>query len=147
MASDYLPPDHHVLRYVPYGKTVRDPDDDRIIGILGTAFRLRPVEPYLSATWIEHAGSGAFDLTAAVRKIRASDVDVRPLSAFAYGQVAAIDAALKNGKKSIRFIHEPEPDNDSHAAVRGWPTDDPDTLDRIALQEWSRFVRNVDIPT
>lgn len=49
-----LPDEHHVMRYVPWGRLRRDGDDDSIVlGFLPQAFQLRPDEEYLSVTWVE----------------------------------------------------------------------------------------------
>ena len=139
MPSEYLPENSHVLRYVPYSKTLRD-EAGNVVGILGTAFQLRPIEVYLS-------GSGALrsSLKAAVEKVRASDIDVKSKSAFAYGCVGDIGAACASEGRRIRFVHESADDNTSHAALRGWPADHTALMERLALLEWGRFVKNSDV--
>ena len=65
-----LPHEHHVVRYVSYQRTRRD-ENDRVVGILSEAFRLRPDEAGLSVTWVEHfPGEWNEALQAAVAAIR-----------------------------------------------------------------------------
>jgi hypothetical protein len=52
MPITYLPPEDHVVRYVPWARLRKD-EEDNVIGVLGAAFRLREGEEYLSATWAE----------------------------------------------------------------------------------------------
>ncbi|QOZ45522.1 hypothetical protein XH89_20060 [Bradyrhizobium sp. CCBAU 53340] len=129
---------------------MRKDEDDNVIGIYGAAFRLRENEEYLSATWAEFFQGATHDdrIVATVRAIRASNLDVRPKSGFAVGRVDGIKrACLDDPKKhKIRFIHEAEPDNPGHAALRGWPKDNDDLLNMLAEEVWCDAVLNVDIP-
>ena len=148
MAITYLEPDHHVVRYVPWTRLRKD-ELDNVIGVLGAAFRLRPDEEYLSATWVEYF-SGAYDqcVIGAVKVIRASDIDVKPRSGFAIGNVARVkESCLADPQKhKVRIIHEPEGDNVAHTALRGWPRDNNSLLDLIAEEIWNEMVLNKDNP-
>jgi hypothetical protein len=144
MAITYLPDKDHVVRYVPWARLRKD-EDNNVIGLLGAAFRLREGEEYLSATWVEFfEGEREENLGCAVRAIRASDIDVRPQSGFAVGNVALIKArclADKNRLK-IRIIHEKADDNPAHAALRLWPRDNELLLELLAETDWAETILN-----
>jgi hypothetical protein len=148
MAITYVPPDNHVVRYVPWARLRKD-ENDIVVGVVGAAFRLRDDEEYLSATWLEFfSGSRQQKIEAAVKTVRASKIDVRPLSGFAIGQVERIKSrCLADRRKyKIRVIHEKEEDNTAHTALRQWPRDNDDLLDLLAADEWSETVLNKNIP-
>jgi hypothetical protein len=64
-----LPPDHHVVRYVPWSKLRRD-ENDNVLGVLGEAFRRRDEEKALSATWLEYfSGDRDAQVTGAVQTV------------------------------------------------------------------------------
>jgi hypothetical protein len=141
-----LPSDNHVVRYVPFGKLRRD-ENDNAIGVLGAAFKLRDDERYLSTTWLEYfAGSKSEQITAAIRAVRASRLNVRPKSGFAIGRVGAIAATCAEHNHSIRVLHEPVDDNKAHAAVRRMPRDDDELLELLAAESWSELMLNAKIP-
>jgi hypothetical protein len=142
-----LPPEHHIVRYVPWGKLRKDEDDpERVIGVLGEAFKMRPTEDTLSTTWLEYfAGSRAEQVNAAVRAVRASKLDVKTKSGFAIGNVGNIAAVAANRNYSVRVLHEPEEDNKAHAAVRRWPRDDMELFELLAAEVWSELVLNSDM--
>lgn len=148
MPITYLPPEHHVVRYVPWARLRKD-DEDNVIGVLGTAFKLRDEEEYLSATWAEYfQGAHQECVHFAVKAIRGSEINVTPRSGFAVGKVGLIkDACLADkGRHKIRVIHEAEPENEAHAALRGWPRENDPLLQLIAEDVWSEIVLNKDVP-
>src|SRR5262245_3595427 len=126
MPSTKLPPEHHIVRNVPWGKLRKaDNDPDKVIGINGEAFKMRPVEDTLSTTWLEYfPGTRKQQIHGAVRAMRASKLDVKPKSGFAIGNVGTISAVAKDHNYTIRVLHEPVDDNKAHVAVRRWPRDD-----------------------
>ena len=134
MPVTYLPPDHHVVRYVPWARLRKD-EEDNVIGVLGAAFRLRDDDEYLLATWAEFFKKATLDeaVVATVKAIRASRIAVKPRSGFAVGNVQRIkDACLADSRKHrIRIIHEREDDNEAHTALRGWPRDNEPLMDLI----------------
>ncbi len=141
--SAYLPPNHRVLRYVPWAKLRKD-EDDNVIGVLWIAFKLRFNEEYLSATWVEFFKSDE-PVVDAIHAIRLSNIGVRPKSGFAIGVVKRIDEECKSRKRRIRFLHEATEDNVAHAAIRGWPADDDELLERLAEDAWSETILNQSI--
>jgi hypothetical protein len=140
----YLELGHRVVRYVPWAKLRKD-EDDNVIGVLGVAFKLRPGEPYLSATWVEYFRSPD-PVVDAIITIRGSEIDVRPKSGFAVGAVHRIDEECKLRRRRIRFVHEASEDNKAHAALRGWPEDDDELLECLAEDAWSHTILNSSIP-
>jgi hypothetical protein len=148
MTITYIPPDHHVVRYVPWARLRKD-ENSMVIGVVGAAFRLRDGEEYLSATWLEFfTGNRQQRIEAAVKAIRASKIDVRPLSGFALGQVEKIKSRCHADRRKykIRVIHEQADDNPAHTALRQWPRDNDDLLDLLAAEDWSETVLNKNIP-
>jgi hypothetical protein len=146
MKNEKLRPEHHVVRYVPFGKLRKD-EDDNPIGVLGAAFKLRVNETYLSTTWLEYfAGPNCDQITAAIRAVRASRLRVTPKSGFAIGKIDAITATCAERGHSIRIIHEPEDDNKAHAAVRRMPRDDEELVELLAAESWCELILNAKIP-
>jgi hypothetical protein len=149
MALQYLPHEHHVVRYVPWARLRKD-EDYNVLGVIGKAFELRDDEEYLSATWAEYFELGSHEqcILAAVKAIRGSKIEVRPRSGFAIGKVDDIKSVCFADSKQykIRVIHEREDDNFAHAALRRWPRDNDDLLDLIAEEAWGTVVLNQDVP-
>ena len=141
-----LPPDDHIIRYVSWARLRKD-ENDNVIGVLGEAFRRRPDENALSATWLEYfSGSRQKQVTSSVRAIRASKLCPRPKSGFAIGNVDAISKACLQRKQRVRIIHEPEEDNKAHASVRRITRDDLELLEILATEAWAELVLNSSIP-
>jgi hypothetical protein len=139
--------EHHLLRYVSWARLRKD-DNDKVVGVLGEAFQLRNGEEYLSATWAEffEQASHEDNVTRAVGILRQSNLQVRPKSGFAVGQVKFIDEDCKACSCSVRFLHEKETDNPAHSALRGWGKLSDEQLERIAVNSWSSFRLNSEIP-
>lgn len=145
-----LPPEHHIVRYVPWAKLRKDEmNPDRVVGVLGEAFRMRPAEDTLSTTWLQYfAGTRQQQIHAAIRAMRASRLAVKPRSGFVIGKVGSIADAAAAHSHSIRVLHEPEEDNRAHAAVRRWPREALELFELLAAEAWSELVLNgnSDIP-
>jgi hypothetical protein len=150
MPSTKLPPEHHVVRNVPWGKLRKDENDpEKVIGVLGEAFKMRPVDETLSATWLEYfAGIRREKIHGAIRAMRASKLDIKTKSGFAIGNIGNITTVAAAHNYSIRVLHEPEDDNKAHVAVRRWPRDDMGFFELLAAEAWSELVLNdsQDIP-
>jgi len=148
MKITYLPLDDHIVRYVPWARLRKD-EDENVVGVLGAAFRLRDNEEFLSATWAEFCKGKTHDecVSAAVKAIRASKVEVKPRSGFAIGRVRKIkDVCFAESRLyKIRVIHEREDDNEAHVAVRRWPKDNDDLLELIAEEAWNIILLNKDV--
>lgn len=151
MSGRTVPDSDHLVRYVQWARLRKD-ENDVVLGVLGAAFSLRPGEPYLSATWAEHSnprGSPAEQINAAIRIIR-GDMKVSPKSGFAIGQVAAIKEATKSALgRAVSVVHEPEPSNQSHVALKGWPNSDSERIaslfETLATEAWADLVLNKDV--
>jgi hypothetical protein len=148
MPSTKLPLDHHIVRNVPWGKLRKDENDpERVIGVLGEAFRMRPVDDALSTTWLEYfAGNRQKKIEGVVRAMRASKLDIKTKSGFVIGNVGNIAAVAADYSYSISVLHEPEDDNKAHVAVRRWPPDDMAFFELLAAEAWSEVVLNQNIP-
>lgn len=146
MSPTKLPPEHNIVRNVPWGKLRKDENDpERVIGILGEAFRMRPNDEALSATWMEYfAGSRQDKIFASIRAMRASNLKIAPKSGFAVGNVGKIATVAAARGHTIRVLHEPEDDNLAHAVVRRLPREDMALLEELATDAWSEIVLNAD---
>jgi hypothetical protein len=145
--SKYIPPDHSLIRYVSWAKLRKDGEnEDKVIGILPDAFRLRPGEGELSAAWLEfYDGDRTQQIKLSVEAFKASKMKIGSQSGFTMGCVKAIsDLALKYDHK-LRIIHEREEDLEAHVAVRGWPEENQDLFDELADGVWADWVLTKDI--
>jgi hypothetical protein len=73
---------------------------------------------------------------------------VRPRSGFAVGNVGRVKEACLADKQQhkVRVIHEPEDDNEAHAALRGWPKENDLLLELLAEDIWGEAILNKDVP-
>lgn len=143
--SKYIPNEHYLMRYVPYSKIARD-ENDEPVGLLPDAFKMRPGESYLSATWVDYFdGSHQEAVADAVRCIRQSSLTVGAKAGFALGLVREISECCRARSRAIRIIHEPEDDNAAHVALRQWPVDDDELFHEMSVASWSRLIRNCDV--
>ena len=147
MPSEYVPAEHEIIRYVKHANLRRD-ENDVVLGVLAAAFKLRPGEEYLSATWVDYfrvcVRFGR--ITGAVRAIRNSALKVTPKSGFAVGLVADIQRGCKEHGHRPRFIHEATPDNKAHVAVRLWSYENQDLLELMADELWAEWYLNAEVP-
>lgn len=147
MPSKYLLDEEHIVRFVPWGKLRKD-EDENVLGVLPQAFELRPDEEYLSVTWREfYAGDESEQMRCAVEAIRNSDLKVGPKARFAVAQIGDVRPIAEGRPKArkLRIIHEPEDDNEAHAAIRGWPTEDNELFDLLAASVWAQCFTGAEI--
>ena len=145
MKGQNLKSEHHIVRYVPFGKLRKD-DNDIPIGVNHNAFLLRPDEAGLSVTWLEYfSGDRSAQVRSAVLAIRASEMHPTTKRGFAIGKVAAIADTCEARQYKIRIIHWPEDDNKAHAEIRQLPRDDTVLLEQLAASVWSELVLNASI--
>jgi len=150
MSQTKLPPEHYIVRNVPWGKLRKDDHDpEKVIGVLGEAFKLRPAdEGILSTTWLEYfPGARPEQIVGAVQAMRASKLEIKTKSGFAIGNVGEIITTALERQYSIRVLHEPEDDNKAHVAVRRWPADNMTLFEVLAAEAWSEVVLNKDVPS
>jgi len=142
-----LPNEHHVMRYVPWGKLRRD-GDDNVLGFLGEAFKLRPDETYLSINWLEYfefEGDREAQIQASVKTFRRT-LKVGAKSAFGLGNVSRIKQVCRSRDVNVRIVYEPKDDNKSHSAIRRLPQDDAMLLDALAADAFVELIHNTAIP-
>lgn len=145
MKGQNLANEHHVVRYVPYSRLLKDATD-KPIGVLFSAFQRKDTEEGLSVTWLEYfAGERPTQIIGVVRAIRASEITPGKQSGYAIGRVDAIKAQCTERKHKIRIIHWPVEDNKAHAELRQFPRDDVALLERLATDIWAELVLNVDV--
>lgn len=148
MPSRYLPKTDHIIRYVSWGKLRKNAEETEIYGPSFAAFQLRPGETYLSATWCEfYEGDTREALRCAAETMRqSSNFKVTSKGRFAVGVVEKISEYFqKQAGRRLRFVHEPTDENEAHCAVRGWPPDDFELLERLASEIWHETLTKADI--
>jgi len=142
-----LPDKDHVIRYVPWGRLLKD-EDENVLGFLWHAFQLRPEEDYLSVNWLEfYDGDRETQIRLSVWEIRVSFK--KPLgvkSAFAIGNVAQVKETCQAAGSRVRVVHEPEPNNPGHSGIRQLLRDDLSLLEALAADAFTERVNNADIP-
>ena len=89
----------------------------------GNAFELREGrDTYLSVDWLEKLDR--YDTATAIERLRsvlAEKIEVRPKGQLAVLNVGeARQAARKRGNHTLRVIHRPEPERESHAGIEGY---------------------------
>jgi hypothetical protein len=142
-----LPDKDHVIRYVPWGRLRKD-EDENVLGFLPQAFQLRPEEQYLSINWLQYYdGDRETQIRLSVWAMRGSFA--KPLgakSAFAIGNVAEVKETCHAFGNRVRVVHEPEPNNPGHSAIRQLLRDDLSLLEALAADAFTERVSNSDIP-
>lgn len=138
--GDDLPNPTRVLRFVPYGRMLRDPDDDRFICPAPEAFRPRPGEDYLSVTWCEYyQGSREQQLRCAIEAMRNSSLTVGNKACFCEVDTGVLFAAMAHFGRAGRAVYLPEDDNEAHSGLYGLSEDDGLILEVISdtfAQSW-----------
>lgn len=144
MSPIKLPPEFHIVRHASWTKLRKDDNDpERVIGVLGEAFKMRPVDTYLSTTALEYfPGDRQRKITCAVQAMRASSLTIPSKSGFAIGNISKISEAAATKEYKLRILHEPADDNKAHVAVRRFPPDDMELFELLAADAWSEVVLN-----
>jgi hypothetical protein len=140
-----LPDDHHVMRFVPWNRLLRD-DVDNVIGFLPQAFALRPGEESLSVNWLEYFGGDRItNIRDSVLKFRGT-YKVGKKSAFGIANVKKIgDTCSATAGVKVRVVYEPSRKNPAHSGIRRLPRDDLTLLDALAVDAFSELVKNSDV--
>lgn len=145
MLNVALEDDQTLVRYVRKNSLRRN-EDMAVIGVNPDAFLHRPNEEYLSATWSEFFDmEPAGGLRASVEMFRKC-LKTHKNDGYVIGRVGKIKEACANFGALIRVIHEPDPPNDAHVAVRRIPKDNSALRARLAATEWSCFVLDSHFP-
>ena len=139
-----VPDSDHLMRLVPYGQQLRDPDDESFKGILGTAFSIRPSDKGgLSVTWVEHYGPRSLTTySCAASKFRDS-LQSKKLGSkayFAIGQAGIIRQTATTYGKHIRLVHAPDGRNTGHVELRRFTDEDRRLLDALAIDVFTEHV-------
>lgn len=104
-----LPDNAHVVRYA---RPTAVREDGRVNG---SAFRLRPDDAGLSVNWLEHFRGLPTDRQLdEVRRL--SRIDMRANERLAELNVGAVKHHVHERLPSIRFVHNPLPQEDAHPA-------------------------------
>jgi hypothetical protein len=140
-----LPDDHHVMRYVPWSRLLRD-EADNVIGFLSQAFALRQDEESLSVNWLEYFGgdrkSNIRDSALEFRR----NYKVGKKSAFGIANVKKIkDTCIATAGVKVRVVYEPSRKNPAHSGIRRLPVDDLTLLDALAADAFVELVQNSDV--
>lgn len=149
MPSKYVENNEHIVRNVSWSKLRKNADETEVYGPAVGAFELRidKGEEYLSASWLEYfEGVREVQIKCIVEEVKGSNFVVGKKCRFAIGNVGEIKNAFKEaGKRNIRVINEPKPNNRAYVAVRGWVDDDQELLDLIAWDAWAEVWSLTDV--
>lgn len=121
MTGDPLPDEDHVARYCKPSSV-----DEQGMP-LASAFQLRSGEQHLSVNWLEHGGTR--DVEAAMRTARSGFVNrryrLRGNGRFAVLNVGSTKTAVREAVgHSLSIDHLPLDDDQSHAGIHGYTSDD-----------------------
>jgi hypothetical protein len=134
----------HVARHVPWKKLRKD-EDGNVIGLLPTAFQLRPQESSLSVSWLEYfSGDRENQLREMASTIRRTR-DIGPKSVFGIGNVGTLRSSCQGYGTPVRVVFAPTKENSSHCQVRHLPQDDLALLALVAEDVFTEIVRAADI--
>jgi hypothetical protein len=132
------------MRHVPYGQQVRDAEDDSFIGIVATAFSIRPSDDGgLSLTWVEHYGPKSLATYSNAASRFRDSLQSRKLGAKAYFAIGKAGVARKTAAtygKKIRLVHAPAGPNTGHVELRRFTDEDRRLLDALALDVFAEHV-------
>ena len=133
MKNQVIPNSDHVARHC---KASTAPDGE----IQATAFLLREGEEFLSVNWLEELKCP--DRTSEVRALQ--NLYARKMTRVGAGariailNVGRIVTKVENDgvdKRVLRVLHEPEPDDPSHAGIFGISYDDREIVAELIVQE------------
>ena len=121
MTGDPLPDDDHVARYCKPSSV-----DEQGMP-MASAFQLRSGEQHLSVNWLEHGGTR--DVEAAIQQVRSGFVSrryrLRGNGRFAVLNVGVAKTTVRHALgHSLSIDHIPHDDDQSHAGIHGYASDD-----------------------
>ena len=121
MTGDPLPDDDHVARYCKPSSV-----DEQGMP-MASAFQLRSGEQHLSVNWLEHGGTR--DVEAAMQQVRSGFVSrgyrLRGNGRFAVLNVGSAKTTVRQALgHSLSIDHLPLEDDQSHAGIHGYSSDD-----------------------
>lgn len=145
---------HHVIRHVPYGRTLRN-DKDEVVGLLESAFRLRPQDNgCLSTNWVEYFDKNSHEenieatVLAFKRYKSDSGYPVGNNSVFSVGNVANVeDAGKQASNPKIRLVNDgKQKGNESHASIMGINEGNTEFMQLLAEEVFSDIRKSTDYP-
>lgn len=132
------------MRFVPYSRQIRDPEDDSFKGIANTAFAIRPDDNGgLSLTWVEHYGTKSkqtYDIAATKFRDSLPSRKLGTKSYFVVGQAGETRATAQNYGKKIRLVHSPDGPNTGHIEVRRFSDEDRKLLDALTIDVFREHI-------
>ena len=128
--GDTIPDTDHVARYCR--KTAINEDGKPT----GVAFRPKPIDTYLSVSWLENTGRTSRD----AQVLAARTALAAELTLAKSGQMAVLHiektrthvADKSEDKRCLHFSHEPTPTNPYHSGISNLSADDVVIADLIA---------------
>jgi hypothetical protein len=136
MAQPNVPDEHHIARYVPWGRLEKDKDNN-VVGYLPQAFERREDEDALSVNWVERTkGSIGTRLRTAAKFIRDTQKSktLGSKGRLAILNVGAVKQTCITHGHRVRIVHQPISGNEPHSGIRQLPRDDLELLDAITEQ-------------
>lgn len=97
----------------------------------GAAFAIRQGESHLSLNCLDLICGGHDTRIQHLRKILRSKLNIRRTSLLAIINVGKTKEAVK-GRATLKFVHEPEPDDNTHCGLYGLEYDDELVQDLVA---------------
>ncbi len=144
-----VPDAHHLMRYVPYGHQLRDPETDEFKGVVNTAFSIRPSDDGgLSLTWVEHYGAKSIVTYGIAASAFRDSLEKRKLPTkayFAIGEAGRTRAISKDHGKKVRLVHAPDGSNTGHVELHRFTDEDRRLLDALVLEVYTEHVAVVEL--
>lgn len=128
MTGASLPSQDHTARYCPRSRLLEDGT------VSGTAFYLRPGEPYVSVEWLEclNQPTRRHEIRMVVG-ILAQKLRIKASAVIAVSNVGDVCAHVSEASGfQISFVHEPEPDDPAHSGIYGTDQDEMMIAELIA---------------
>jgi hypothetical protein len=139
-----VPDSDHLMRYVPRGRQLRDPETDAFLGILGSAFNIRDEDRGgLSVTWIEHYGPKSEDtirLAGTCYRDSLPSGKLNRSACFSIGNAGAIREAGMARRNRLRLIPAPDGPNTGHVEIHRFSDEDKELLDTLAMDVFVEHV-------
>lgn len=144
-----IPETDHLMRLVPYGQQIRNPETDEFLGLQPQAFKIRETDDGgLSVTWVEHYGEKCqqtYETAAVAFRGNLEKPHIPKKAYFAVGQAGKIKAKSLGYNKKIRIVHDPDGSNTGHALIRRFSDEDRRLLDALATEVFMEHVAVIDL--
>jgi hypothetical protein len=129
--------EEHLVRFVPYSKTIRSDDDETIIGIAPQAFELRPGKDiYLSVSCREKADSA---IPRALKKLTRwyGTLFTTKRAALTCGRLSDIRKTCD--PTTLTATHSEKSWNFAYTELWHLPDNDLAVLQKLATETWADF--------